>query len=224
MPPSSSRVRQGIRGVADQALLDSLHAAYPDARIAHAFASTEAGVAFDVDDGRAGFPQALIDVPRVKSTSRSSTIRFESGPAATPPAISATCRPFSSATTAMSTPATGSSSGMALLFQRPRGRRHQRRRPQGISGRNRVDTQCRSSRPHVLGQGAPQSHHGAVVVADVVLANPANAVGPDAPEHIKNDLLDACRRSLAAHKVPAMLRFVPSLEFTAAGKLVRPGA
>jgi acyl-coenzyme A synthetase/AMP-(fatty) acid ligase len=60
---------------------------------------------------------------------------------------------------------------------------------------------------------------GAVVVADVVLANPASS---DTPDAVKNDLLDACRRILAPHKVPAMLRFVPALEFTAAGKLVRP--
>jgi acyl-coenzyme A synthetase/AMP-(fatty) acid ligase len=65
---------------------------------------------------------------------------------------------------------------------------------------------------------------GAVVVADVVLADPASSGAADAPDAIKNALLDACRRSLAAHKVPAMLRFVPALEFTAAGKLVRHGA
>jgi len=65
---------------------------------------------------------------------------------------------------------------------------------------------------------------GAVVVADVVLAEPAGAAPADSPELVKSDLLDACRRTLAAHKVPAMLRFVESLEFNAAGKLVRPGA
>jgi acyl-coenzyme A synthetase/AMP-(fatty) acid ligase len=62
---------------------------------------------------------------------------------------------------------------------------------------------------------------GAVVVADVVLANPTSPAASDA---VKRDLLDACRRNLAAHKVPALLRFVPSLVFTAAGKLVRPDA
>src|SRR5579875_3220822 len=46
--------------VADQAILDALATAFPSAAIAHAFASTEAGLAFDVDDGRAGFPAALI--------------------------------------------------------------------------------------------------------------------------------------------------------------------
>jgi acyl-coenzyme A synthetase/AMP-(fatty) acid ligase len=65
---------------------------------------------------------------------------------------------------------------------------------------------------------------GAVVVADVVLAETAGAAPADSPELVKSDLLNACRRTLAAHKVPAMLRFVESLEFNAAGKLVRPGA
>src|SRR5439155_27169635 len=37
--------------IADQSILDSLRFFYPEARIAHAFASTEAGVAFDVRDG-----------------------------------------------------------------------------------------------------------------------------------------------------------------------------
>jgi hypothetical protein len=42
--------------IADQSVLDGLHEAYPKAEIAHAFASTEAGVAFEVADRKAGFP------------------------------------------------------------------------------------------------------------------------------------------------------------------------
>jgi acyl-CoA synthetase (AMP-forming)/AMP-acid ligase II len=34
----------------------------------------------------------------------------------------------------------------------------------------------------------------------------------------------ACRRELPAHKVPVMVRIVPALEMSAAGKLVRPNA
>src|SRR6266404_5889758 len=49
--------------VADQSVLDNLRAVYPNARIVHAFASTEAGVAFDVNDGLAGFPLAFVDNP-----------------------------------------------------------------------------------------------------------------------------------------------------------------
>jgi acyl-coenzyme A synthetase/AMP-(fatty) acid ligase len=66
---------------------------------------------------------------------------------------------------------------------------------------------------------------GAVVVADVVLADDAApATDPDAAERVKAELLDFCRLSLPAHKVPTALRFVASLELTAAGKLVRPHA
>ena len=43
-------------------------------------------------------------------------------------------------------------------------------------------------------------------------------------EAVKQELLHACRQALPAHKVPSLLRFVPSLELTAAGKLVRPSA
>src|ERR1700742_801402 len=46
--------------IADQAVLDGLHAAFPDASIGHAYASTEAGVGFAVNDGREGFPASLI--------------------------------------------------------------------------------------------------------------------------------------------------------------------
>ncbi len=45
---------------ADQAILDALKNAFAGAEVAHAFASTEAGVAFDVRDGRAGFPASLL--------------------------------------------------------------------------------------------------------------------------------------------------------------------
>src|SRR5262249_13444692 len=46
--------------IADQAILDHLAAVYPDARVGHAYASTEAGVGFDVNDGLAGFPAGRI--------------------------------------------------------------------------------------------------------------------------------------------------------------------
>ena len=66
---------------------------------------------------------------------------------------------------------------------------------------------------------------GAVVVADVVLNDQDTTARTEgAAEDIKSELLRACRRALPAHKVPAMLRLVPALELTAAGKLVRPDA
>ncbi len=47
--------------IADQAIIESLRSAYPDASIGHAYASTEAGVAFEVGDGLEGFPASLVD-------------------------------------------------------------------------------------------------------------------------------------------------------------------
>jgi acyl-coenzyme A synthetase/AMP-(fatty) acid ligase len=56
---------------------------------------------------------------------------------------------------------------------------------------------------------------GAIVVADVVVA-----AGFDAAV-VQGEVLETCRRELAAHKVPAMLHAVESLDVGAAGKLVR---
>ena len=65
--------------VTDQALINSLHTVYPQARIAHAFASTEAGVAFEVNDAHAGFPAtALNTTPGVKMKVEDRTLRIRS--------------------------------------------------------------------------------------------------------------------------------------------------
>jgi len=65
---------------------------------------------------------------------------------------------------------------------------------------------------------------GSLVIAEVVLSDGETSIDAQNLEQVKSDLLSACRRTLAAHKVPAQLRFVPALELSAAGKLVRPGA
>ena len=66
---------------------------------------------------------------------------------------------------------------------------------------------------------------GAVVTAEVVLADETEVPGerPEG-EAVTREIIAACRRDLPAHKVPAMVRIVPSLEMSPAGKLVRPGA
>ena len=211
--------------VADQALLDNLRAAYPQARIAHAFASTEAGVAFDVNDGLAGFPQAFLDNPAgaIELKVVDHTLRIRSGRNAarylgTAPAVLVGDDGFVD---------TGD---MVELVD---GRYYFRGRmggvinvgglkvyPEEVESVLNADPRVRMS----LVRARRNPITGAVVVADVVLTDPASSGAADAPDAVKNALLDACRRSLAAHKVPAMLRFVPALEFTAAGKLVRPGA
>src|SRR5580700_1444512 len=60
--------------IADQAILDSLRAQYPRATIAHAFASTEAGVGFEVEDGLAGIPASYF-----AHTNNGVTLKVEDG-------------------------------------------------------------------------------------------------------------------------------------------------
>jgi acyl-coenzyme A synthetase/AMP-(fatty) acid ligase len=63
---------------------------------------------------------------------------------------------------------------------------------------------------------------GAIVVAEVVLKpeaatdNVAARIGA-----LRGEIMDLCRERLAQHKVPAMIRFVPSLDVAASGKLER---
>ena len=47
--------------IADDGVLAALRALYPRARIEHAYASTEAGVAFAIDDEKAGFPASWVE-------------------------------------------------------------------------------------------------------------------------------------------------------------------
>jgi acyl-coenzyme A synthetase/AMP-(fatty) acid ligase len=211
--------------VADQALLDNLRAVYPSARIAHAFASTEAGVAFDVNDGLAGFPLAFVDNPsgEIELKVVDHTLRIRSGRNA--------ARYLGAAPGVLVGDDGYIDTGdMVELTQ---GRYYFRGRvggvinvgglkvyPEEVESVLNADPRVRMS----LVRARRNPITGAVVVADVVLANPTSPTASDTPEAVKRDLLDACRRNLAAHKVPAMLRFVPALEFTAAGKLVRPNA
>jgi acyl-coenzyme A synthetase/AMP-(fatty) acid ligase len=47
--------------IADQVILTALKRYFPNARIVHIYASTEAGVAFAINDGLAGFPASWLD-------------------------------------------------------------------------------------------------------------------------------------------------------------------
>jgi len=46
--------------IADRPILSALRGAYPRARIVHAYASTEAGVGFEVVDEQEGFPASFL--------------------------------------------------------------------------------------------------------------------------------------------------------------------
>jgi acyl-coenzyme A synthetase/AMP-(fatty) acid ligase len=211
--------------VADQAVLDQLRAAFPNARIAHAFASTEAGVGFDVNDGLAGFPAEFIG-----SCPGARELKVEHG----------TLRVRSPGNAAgylgESVTAVAGADGYVDtgdLVERVDGRYYFRGRKDGVInvGGSKVfpeevesvlnaDSRVRCSR--VSARRNPVT--GSIVVADVVLIDALNSIDLDTTQRVKSDLLNACRRTLQPFKVPAIVRVVAALELTVAGKLVRSSA
>lgn len=216
--------------VADQAVLDRLRAAFPNARIAHAFASTEAGLAFDVDDGLAGFPAEFIGkgvgVRDLKVEDGTLRIRSPGNAAGY----------LGHGLTGDSLTAVAGADGYVDtydLVERVGGRYYFRGRKDGVInvGGSKVfpeevesvlnaDPRVRWSRVSARANLVT----GSVVVADVVLIDALNSVDSDTTQRVKSDLMSACRRTLQPYKVPAILRVVSALELTAAGKLVRSNA
>jgi acyl-coenzyme A synthetase/AMP-(fatty) acid ligase len=194
--------------------------------VAHAYASTEAGVGFEVRDGRAGFPATLtgqsqsgieIDVSR-------GTLRIRSPGNAT-------------AYLGEGAPSLRDAEGFVDLGDRLElrdGRYYFMGRSGGIINVGGLKVHPEeveaviNSHPRVrmsLVRSRRNPITGAVVTAEVVLADAAAIAQERAEdERVRQEILAACRAALAAHKVPAAIRFVPSLEMSASGKLVRPGA
>jgi acyl-coenzyme A synthetase/AMP-(fatty) acid ligase len=211
--------------VADQTVLDNLRAAYPHARIGHAFASTEAGVAFDVNDGLAGFPESLIgnasgDIA-LKIQDGTLWIRSRRNAARY---LGAAPAPIAGDEGYVDTGDLVELTGGRVYF---RGRKGGvinvgglKVFPEEVESVLNADPRVRMS----LVKARRNPLTGSLVVADVVLSDAESSLDAQTVERVKSDLLSACRRTLAAHKVPALVRFVPALELSAAGKLVRPGA
>ncbi len=208
--------------IADQAVLDGLRHAFPGASIGHAYASTEAGVGFAVNDGLEGFPASMIGESRdgVEMKVVDGSLRIRSRGAA----HAYVGRQAAALTDAEGFVDTGDMvelRGDRYHFVGRRGgiinigglKVH----PEEIEAVINRLAEVRMSRAR--SRRSPIT--GAIVVADVVLADGCDA---GRSEEIKNRILAECRASLAPHKVPAMIKFVDALDVTAAGKLARTDA
>jgi acyl-coenzyme A synthetase/AMP-(fatty) acid ligase len=215
--------------IADQIILDSLKQTYPRARIAHAFASTEAGVGFEVEDGLAGIPtsQFLQAGGGVEMKVEDGSLRIRSTRAA--------LRYIGSQGMTLVDQDGYVDTGDILEFKNGRyyfvGRRggiinvgglkiHPEEVEAVINRHPRVQMSLVKSRKSPV--------TGSIVVADIVLkpaprASDARDAGA-ADEALKSEILANCQHALAAHKVPAAIRIVPFLEVTPSGKVARPGA
>jgi acyl-coenzyme A synthetase/AMP-(fatty) acid ligase len=208
--------------IADQAVLDGLKQAFPAASISHAYASTEAGVGFTVNDGKEGFPADLVGANRdgVEMKVEDGCLRLRSRRTA----HAYVGRDAADLTDSEGFVDTGDMvelRGDRYYFVGRRGgiinigglKVH----PEEIEAVINRHPEVRMSRAR--SRKSPIT--GNIVVADVILADGGEAGRSDS---IRNEILADCRASLAPHKVPAMIRFVEQLEVTAAGKLARHNA
>ena len=199
--------------VADQAVLDRLRAAYPAARVSHAFASTEAGVAFDVTDGLAGFPAAWVDAPGPPE------LRVDGGTLRIRSARAAAGYLGAAASLADADGFVDTGDIVALRD----GRYHFLGRVGGVinvGGQKVYPEEVEAAlhaHPAVLAARVRARSNpitGAVVAADVVV----EGAGDD---KLCSAIMTACRALLVPYKVPALLRIVPALDVLPSGKLAR---
>jgi acyl-coenzyme A synthetase/AMP-(fatty) acid ligase len=206
--------------IADQAVLNNLRAFYPNAEITHAFATTEAGVVFDVRDELSGFPSGVLTgTAGVELKVVDATLRVRSGRTAE--------RYLGESPPVLKDPEGFVDTGDVLALRD--GRYHFLGRRDGVInvGGQKVHPEevetVLNRHPRVrsaLVKTKKNPITGALVVADVLLTDPAPPEGEPARE-LERDLKRFCRESLAPHQVPVALCFVPALAVSETGKLVR---
>ena len=207
--------------IADQAVLDGLAQAFPNASVGHAYASTEAGVGFAVNDGREGFPASLVGQNRdgVEMKVIDGSLRIRSRRAAHA-YVGKSAADLTDTDGFVDTGDMVELRGDRYYFVGRRGgiinigglKVH----PEEIEAVINRHAEVRMSR--AKSRRSPIT--GSVVVADVILT----ADGAGRAKDIRREILSDCRASLASYKVPAVIRFVEALDVTPAGKLARSDA
>ena len=202
--------------IAGQAVLDGLKQQFPKAAIGHAYASTEAGVGFEVTDGLEGFPADYVG--------RAGAVEMKVAGGSLHLRSPRTAAGYVGGAEALKSDGWVDSGDMVELREQRyyfTGRRGGIINVGGLKINPEEVEAVINRHPgvalsRVSGRKSPIT--GALVVADVVLADTANDNAT-----FKENLLAACRAQLPSFKVPALVRFVEKLELTAGGKLARHG-
>ena len=213
--------------IVDQAILDRLRDAYPTARLVHAFASTEAGLGFEVADGMSGFPAALLDQAGngVALRIEEDRLRIRSSRVALG-YLQSRLIPVADADGFVDT-------GDVVALHDGRyqfaGRRDgtvnvggQKVHPEEVEAVMNLHPAVQVSRVHARSNPIT----GAVVVAEAVCRMAAMDTDQSdaAIGLLQAELRSFCRDRLPPHKIPAVIRIVPRLELGASGKLARQRA
>jgi acyl-coenzyme A synthetase/AMP-(fatty) acid ligase len=208
--------------VADQPIIDMLRSFYPDAIVAHAFASTEAGLVFDVNDGKAGFPADM-----VREEGTPIALKVVNGSLRVKSERTALYYLGHDAPELMDDAGYVDTGDMVEL----RGDRYffagrregiiniggQKAHPEEIEA---VINQHRDVQMSLV-RARKSPITGAIVVADVV---PRLSTTLEKAERLKAEIITLCQRKLERYKVPANIRIVSGLDVGVAGKLVRSRA
>jgi acyl-coenzyme A synthetase/AMP-(fatty) acid ligase len=210
--------------IADQAILDNLCAMYPQAKIGHAYASTEAGVGFEIDDGREGFPASFLSERRngVEMKIERGSLRLRSPGTAV--------RYLGTGRDAMADADGFVDTGDVI------GKRDERCYFAGRTGGiinvgglkvhpEEVETVINRHPDVRMSLVRPKKNPitGSVVIADVVLAAIDDRTDERKSE-VKREIIALCRESLTQYKIPVAISFVPSLAIAESGKLARHNA
>jgi acyl-coenzyme A synthetase/AMP-(fatty) acid ligase len=209
--------------IADQGILDNLRAFFGNATIVHAFASTEAGVGFDVRDRLAGFPAETIG-----KRSNGVEIKIEDGSLRIRSARTAV-RYLGSETLADKDGFVDTGDLVELRGDRYYfvGRRDGVINVGGAKVHPEEVEAVLNRHPRVrmsLVRARKNPITGAIVVADIVVMSGETGEAIAETTAFKSELIEMCHRALAPYKVPAAIRFVPSLDVTTSGKLARVSA
>jgi acyl-CoA synthetase (AMP-forming)/AMP-acid ligase II len=211
--------------IADRAILEGLHTRYPQAALAHAYASTEAGVGFEVDDGLEGFPSRMIGFcdGEVDIKVLDGSLRIRS-PRTASRYVGADAPALKDADGFVDTGDLVERRGDRYYFV---GRRDGIINVGGLKVHPEEVEAVINRHPEVrasLVRSRKNLITGAIVIADVVLrtqTDNARAIGRSAD--VEREILRACRQALANYKIPAAIRFVAALDVAATGKSVRHG-
>ena len=204
--------------IADRAILDALRAVYPAALIAHAYASTEAGVGFEVTDGREGFPAALLAANgEVELRLCDGSLHVRSKRTATS-YIGRDDLKLLDDEGFVDTDDIVEQRGDRCFFK---GRRagvinigglkvHPEEVEQVINEHRDVRMSRVSARRNPI--------MGDLIVAEVAARD---AEAPRESGALEAEIFELCRARLPRHMVPVTIRFVPAIDILASGKLAR---
>jgi acyl-coenzyme A synthetase/AMP-(fatty) acid ligase len=211
--------------IATQGVLDHLRAAFPDAGLSHAFASTEAGVGFTVTDGLEGFPAAVLgqhDNVTVKIENNSLRIHSPGN----------AFEYIGEDDGVIGDPQGFVDTGDIVELRDQRfyflGRTNGVINVGGLKVHPEEVEGIINRHPYVeISLVRPKKNPilGSVVVADVTLKfGVGNNLDSERIRQLKQQIMQFCATSLPQHKVPVIINVVSDLPTSSTGKMVRTNA